>query len=143
MSARSAAAVTVLLVAAGCSSGNAVSPPPRDASAVEVAHSFMRAYQAGDGALMTKLESQSLQEQRLQPGSLGHLADVRWLTQTIKTKQTAGPGFRPGEVDVSFHADTTGSPDGSIPAQTDWSWGFVLARRIADSAWIVVDQGTG
>jgi hypothetical protein len=48
-----------------------------------------------------------------------------------------------GEVDVSFNADTSGSPDGTIPAGNGWTWGFVLARRTPTAPWIVVDDGVG
>jgi hypothetical protein len=92
---------------------------------------------------MKQLEAPWLQAQPLTPGSLGRVTNVRWLKPLELPAATVGPHWARGEIDVSFNADTSGSPDGTIPAGKGWAWGFVLARRTPTSPWIVVDDGTG
>lgn len=96
----------------------------------------MAAYQAGDSTTLRKLTAGTLQ---LQPGDLGRVTHVRW-HPAISENQTY-PGFARGAVQVTFDAVTSGSRDGTIPADSHWTWGFVLARRSPTSRWLAVDDG--
>jgi hypothetical protein len=137
---RCLALLAVALVAVtGCSGGKSGVPvPPNSASADEVAHALLSAYQAGDTSTLKVLTTPRLP---LRPGELGHLSHIRWSAAVGAHEQT--PGFSGPEVDVPFNATTTGSPDDTISAGPGWAWGFVLARRSPNSRWLLVDQGTG
>jgi hypothetical protein len=123
----------------GCSGGHGDVPvPPSSASADEVAHALLSAYQAGDTSTLKVLTTPRLP---LRPGELGQLSRIRWSTAVDAHEKT--PGFSGPEVYVPFNATTTGSPDDTISAGRGWAWGFVLARRSPSSRWLLVDQGTG
>jgi hypothetical protein len=127
-----------LVVVTGCSGGKEGVPvPPNSASADEVAHALLSAYQAGDTSTLKLL---STPRDPLRPGDLGRLSQIRWSAAVFAHEQT--PGFSGREIYVPFNATTTGSPDGSIFSGSGWPWGFVLARRSSSSRWLLVDEGT-
>jgi hypothetical protein len=121
-------------------SSRAASVPSSDSSAIQVAHRFLAAYQSGDAATLRAL-TDVRGEVAIRPGDLGTITSVRW-GQANRENTRYQDTVRP-DVYVSFNAITTGSPDGTIPKQADWAWGFVLARRAPASPWLVVDDGVG
>jgi hypothetical protein len=144
----------VLATCAACSTSSAPSVqsserPPTSAtsalaskrSAVQAAHQFLAAYQAGDAATLRALTNVH-GEVDDRPGDLGTITNVHWGRPSLESTPY-GATVRP-DVYVPFNATTTGHPyGGTAPRETDWAWGLVLARQTTHSPWLVVDQGVG